>query len=138
MDIEIPSYLKRSTYKKNKDEQNKTRYDFQYIDKHGYRTTFEGLSRMFDKQYWNYAKLISGVLRYRMPITDVINLVSSLQLDDANINTWKTGVVRAIKKYIPDGAKPKTGTQCPNCGQHELVYMEGCLTCKACGFSKCG
>jgi len=136
--LHVPKSINHGVIIKNKDEQNKTRYDFQYIDKHGYRTTFEGLSRMFDKQYWNYAKLISGVLRYRMPITDVINLVSSLQLDDANINTWKTGVVRAIKKYIPDGAKPKTGTQCPNCGQHELVYMEGCLTCKACGFSKCG
>jgi len=136
--LHVPKSINHGVIIKNKNEQNKTRYDFQYIDKHGYRTTFEGLSRMFDKQYWNYAKLISGVLRYRMPITDVINLVSSLQLDDANINTWKTGVVRAIKKYIPDGAKPKTGTQCPNCGQHELVYMEGCLTCKACGFSKCG
>ncbi len=136
--IHIPKSISHGVVIKNKDEQGNTRYDFQYIDKHGYRTTVEGLSRMFDKQYWNYAKLISGVLRYGMPITDVINLVGSLQLDDANINTWKTGVERAIKKYIPNGAKPKTGTQCPNCGQHDLVYMEGCLTCTSCGYSKCG
>ncbi len=136
--IHIPKSINSGLIIKSKDEQAKTRYDFQYIDKHGYRTTVEGLSRMFDKQYWNYAKLISGVLRYRMPITDVINLVGSLQLDDANINTWKTGVERAIKKYIPNGAKPKNGTKCPNCGQHELVYMEGCLTCSSCGYSKCG
>ncbi len=136
--LHVPKSINSGLIIKSKDEHGKTRYDFQYVDKHGYRTTFEGLSRMFDKQYWNYAKLISGVLRYRMPITDVINLVGSLQLDDANINTWKTGVERAIKKYIPNGAKPKNGTKCPNCGQHELVYMEGCLTCSSCGYSKCG
>jgi len=136
--LHVPKSINSGLIIKSKDEHSQTRYDFQYVDKHGYRTTFEGLSRMFDKQYWNYAKLISGVLRYRMPITDVINLVGSLQLDDANINTWKTGVERAIKKYIPNGAKPKNGTQCPNCGHHELVYMEGCLTCNSCGYSKCG
>ena len=136
--LHIPTAINKGIILKNKDDQGATRYDFQYIDKHGYRTTFEGLSRMFDKQFWNYAKLISGVLRYGMPITDVISLVGSLQLDDATINTWKTGVERAIKKYIPDGAKPKTGTTCPNCGHDSLIYKEGCLTCNDCGYSKCG
>ncbi len=136
--LNIPKSIKHGYIIKNKDEEGKTRYDFQYIDKHGYRTTIEGLSRMFDKEYWNYAKLISGVLRYGMPITDVINLVSSLQLDSDSINTWKTGVERALKRYIPDGAKPKKGAFCPNCGQDSLVYKEGCLTCLHCGYSKCG
>jgi ribonucleoside-diphosphate reductase alpha chain len=136
--LSIPPKITKGIIIKNKDDEGNTRYDFQYIDKHGYRTTFEGLSRMFDKQFWNYAKLISGVLRYGMPITDVISLVGSLQLDDISINTWKNGVERAIKKYIPDGAKPKTGTICPNCGQHDLIYREGCLTCNNCGYSKCG
>lgn len=136
--LNIPTPISKGVIIKNKDDEGKTRYDFQYFDKHGYRATFEGLSRMFDKQFWNYAKLISGVLRYGMPITDVINLVGSLQLDDANINTWKTGVERAIKKYIPDGAKPKAGTKCPNCGQNDLVYMEGCLMCRNCGTGQCG
>jgi ribonucleoside-diphosphate reductase alpha chain len=136
--LHIPKTIKRGYIIKNKDEEGETRYDFQYVDKHGYRTTFEGLSRMFDKEYWNYAKLISGVLRYGMPITDVLNLVASLQLDNDNINTWKAGVERALKKYIPDGAKPKKGAICPNCGQDALVYKEGCLTCEHCGYSKCG
>ncbi len=136
--LHIPKSIKSGCIIKNKDENGVTRYDFQYIDKHGYRTTFEGLSRMFDKEYWNYAKLISGVLRYGMPITDVLNLVASLQLDNDNINTWKAGVERALKKYIPDGAKPKKGAICPNCGQDALVYKEGCLTCAHCGYSKCG
>jgi len=136
--LHVPKSINSGLIIKNKDEKNKTRYDFQYTDKHGYRTTVEGLSRMFDKQYWNYAKLISGVLRYKMPITDVINLVGSLQLDDENINTWKTGVERAIKKYIPNGAKPKKGTICPNCEHDSLIYKEGCLTCSDCGYSKCG
>jgi ribonucleoside-diphosphate reductase alpha chain len=133
----LPKSIKKGYIIKEKDEQGNTRYDFQYIDKHGYKTTMEGLSRLFDKEYWNYAKLISGVLRYGMPITDVINLVSSLQLDSDNINTWKAGVVRALKKYIPDGAKPKKGAVCPNCGHDALVYKEGCLTCQNCGYSKC-
>lgn len=134
----MPKSIKKGYIIKNKDEDGQTRYDFQYIDKHGYKTTIEGLSRMFDKEFWNYAKLISGVLRYGMPITDVINLVGSLQLDSDNINTWKAGVERALKKYIPDGAKPKKGAVCPNCGQDALVYKEGCLTCAHCGYSKCG
>lgn len=133
----IPKSIKKGFIIKNKDENGNSRYDFQYIDKYGYKTTIEGLSRMFDKEYWNYAKLISGVLRYEMPIVDVINLVSSLQLDSDHINTWKSGVARALKRYIPDGAKPKKGTVCPNCGQDALVYKEGCLTCSNCGYSKC-
>ncbi len=135
--LNIPKSVKRGYIIKNKDEEGNTRYDFQYIDKHGYKTTIEGLSRMFDKEFWNYAKLISGVLRYGMPITDVINLVSSLQLDSDSINTWKAGVERALKRYIPDGAKPKKGAICPNCGQDALIYKEGCLTCQNCGYSKC-
>ncbi|MGQ9847749.1 MAG: adenosylcobalamin-dependent ribonucleoside-diphosphate reductase, partial [Bacteroidales bacterium] len=133
----LPKSIKKGYIIKNKDENGNTRYDFQYIDKHGYKTTIEGLSRMFDKEFWNYAKLISGVLRYGMPIIDVINLVNSLQLDNDNINNWKSGVARALKKYIPDGAKPPKGEVCPNCGQDALVYKEGCLTCDHCGYSKC-
>lgn len=135
--LAIPKSIKRGVIIKNKDEAGQTRYDFQYIDKHGYRTTFEGLSRMFAEQYWNYAKLISGVLRYGMPITDVVNLVASLQLDSASINSWKYGVERALKSYIPNGAKPTKKIICPECG-NELVYQEGCLKCNHCPYSKCG
>ncbi|PKP23166.1 MAG: ribonucleoside-diphosphate reductase, adenosylcobalamin-dependent [Bacteroidetes bacterium HGW-Bacteroidetes-21] len=136
--LAIPKGIKRGVIIKNKDERGQTRYDFQYIDKHGYRTTFEGLSRMFDDQYWNYAKLISGVLRYSMPIPDVVNLVGSLQLDSASINSWKIGVERALKSYIPNGTKPTKAIKCPDCKGHDLVYEEGCLKCKNCGYSKCG
>ena len=97
----------------------------------------EGLSEKFNKEYWNYAKLISGVLRYRMPVERVIKLVSSLQLGDENINTWKNGVERALKKYIKDGTKA-SGQICPNCGHESLIYQEGCLICKNCGASRCG
>jgi ribonucleoside-diphosphate reductase alpha chain len=135
--LAIPKSIKRGVIIKNKDEAGQTRYDFQYIDKHGYRTTFEGLSRMFAEQYWNYAKLISGVLRYGMPIPDVVNLVASLQLDSASINSWKYGVERALKSYIPNGAKPTKKIICPECG-NELVYQEGCLKCNHCPYSKCG
>lgn len=135
--LAIPRSIKRGVIIKNKDEQGQTRYDFQYMDKHGYRTTFEGLSRMFDEQYWNYAKLISGVLRYGMPIPDVVNLVTSLQLDSVSINSWKYGVERALKQYIPNGTKPTKKIVCPDCG-NELVYQEGCLKCNHCPYSKCG
>lgn len=135
--LHIPKTIKEGRIIKNKDDNGNTRYDFQYTDKHGYRATFEGLSRMFDKEFWNYAKLISGVLRYQMPIPDVVDLVSSLQLDSASINNWKNGVERALKKYIPDGTKAKKGTACPQCNSENLVYQEGCLTCKSCGYSKC-
>ena len=113
------------------------RYDFQFENKRGYKMTVEGLSEKFNKEYWNYAKLISGVLRYRMPIENVIKLVNSLQLESENINTWKVGVSRALKKYIQDGTEA-TGQKCPNCGNETLVYQEGCLICTHCGASRCG
>ena len=119
------------------DENGNKRYDFQFTNKRGFKTTVEGLSHKFDKEFWNYAKLISGVLRYGMPIDQVIKLVSGLQLDSESINTWKVGVERALKKYIPDGTQISEQS-CPSCGQKSLVYQEGCLTCKNCGYSRCG
>jgi ribonucleoside-diphosphate reductase alpha chain len=120
-----------------KKEGDETRYDFQYTNKRGYKTTMEGLSYKFEPVFWNYAKLISGTLRHGMPIHKVVELVSSLLLDDDSINTWKAGVARALKKYIPDGTKAE-GSECGNCGSENLIYQEGCLTCKDCGHSKCG
>jgi ribonucleoside-diphosphate reductase alpha chain len=134
----IPKSISKGFVIKNSLEDGGKRYDFQYIDKHGYRTTFEALSRMFDQEFWNYAKLISGVLRHGMPIPDVVNLVSSLRLDSASINNWRNGVERALKRYIPDGTKAKKGATCSNCGSSSLIYQEGCLTCQGCGNSKCG
>ena len=122
---------------KNIDDNGRKHYDFQFENKRGYKVTIEGLSEKFNKEYWNYAKLISGVLRYRMPIEQVIKLVSSLQLDSESINTWKNGVERALKKYVLDGTEAK-GKKCPNCGNETLVYQEGCLICKTCGASRCG
>lgn len=119
------------------DEQGNKRYDFRFINKRGYKTTIEGLSDKFNPEYWNYAKLISGVLRYGMPIPQVLKLVSSLELDSQSINTWKMGVERALKKYLPNGTKA-SGQRCPNCGNETLVYQEGCLICTSCGTSKCG
>lgn len=119
------------------DPEGNKRYDFQFINKRGYKTTIEGLSYKFNPEYWNYAKLISGVLRYGMPIEQVIKMVDSLELDSQSINTWKMGVERALKKYIPNGTKA-TGQCCPNCGNHTLIYQEGCLICTSCGTSKCG
>lgn len=113
------------------------RYDFQFVNKRGYKTTIEGLSYKFNPEYWNYAKLISGVLRYGMPIDQVLKLVSGLELDSQSINTWKMGVERALKKYLPNGTKA-TGQTCPNCGHETLIYQEGCLICTSCGTSKCG
>ena len=134
----FPKAIDRGRIVKNRDANGKSRYDFQYIDKHGYENTLGGLSRLFDKEFWNYAKLISGVLRYKMPINYVINLVSSLELDNDSINSWKAGVERALKRYIADGTKAKTGTVCPECGGEDtMIYQEGCLTC-SCGYSKCG
>ncbi|MDR2292250.1 MAG: adenosylcobalamin-dependent ribonucleoside-diphosphate reductase [Prevotellaceae bacterium] len=115
-----------------------SRYDFQYVDKFGYTNTIGGISHMFNTEFWNYAKLISGVLRNGMPIVDVVNLVAGLELDSETINTWKNGVERALKRYIPDGTKAKSGLVCPKCGSDSLVYYDGCLMCKACADSKCG
>ena len=119
------------------DENGTKRYDFQFVNKRGYKTTIEGLSEKFNPEYWNYAKLISGVLRYGMPIDQVIKLVRGLELDSRSINTWKMGVERALKKYVPNGMKAN-GQTCPNCGHETLVYQEGCLICTSCGSSRCG
>lgn len=136
--LHIPKSVESGKIIKNKNDDGTSRYDFQYIDKHGYRATFEGLSRMFNKEFWNYAKLISSILRHRMPIENVVALVSSLQLDNAAISTWQSGVERALKKYIPDGTKvSKKGEKCDNCGEDNLIYQEGCLICQSCGASKC-
>ena len=135
--ISLPKSVTTGRIIKNIDEEGNKRYDFQFENKRGYKTTIEGSSEKFNKEYWNYAKLISGVLRWRMPIDRVIKLVDSLQLDSENINTWKNGVERALKKYVTDGTSAE-GQKCPNCGNETLVYQEGCLICKTCGTSRCG
>jgi ribonucleoside-diphosphate reductase alpha chain len=132
----IPKSILKGKIIKIKDDDGKTRYDFQYTDKYGYKKNIEGLSHMFTPEFWNYAKLISGVLRHEMPIQDVVNLVQSLKLDSESINNWKNGVERAMKKYIPNGTKAKG--KCGECGSDNMVYQEGCLICKDCGSSKCG
>lgn len=134
----IPKSIKKGKILKNRDENGVSRYDFQYTDKYGYKNTLGGLSHMFDQEYWNYAKFISSVLRHGMPIADVVKLISSLHLDSDNINTWKNGVERALKRYIPDGTKVKKGMKCQECGSDSLIYQEGCLLCTNCGSSKCG
>lgn len=135
--IALPKTVAKGHIIKNVDENGVKRYDFQFVNRRGYKTTIEGLSERFNKEYWNYAKLISGVLRYRMPLTNVLKLVNSLQLESESINTWKNGVERALKKYVQDGTEAK-GLQCPVCGHESLVYQEGCLICKDCGASRCG
>ena len=135
--IFCPKSVTRGKIIKAIDENGNKRYDFQFINKRGYKTTIEGLSDKFNPEYWNYAKLISGVLRYGMPIDQVLKLIGSLELDSQSINTWKMGVERALKKYLPNGMKAK-GQTCPNCGQETLIYQEGCLICTSCGTSKCG
>ena len=135
--IMLPKSVTKGKIIKQQNPDGSKRYDFQFENKRGYKTTVEGLSEKFNPEYWNYAKLISGVLRYRMPIDHVIKLVGSLQLKNESINTWKNGVERALKKYISDGTEAK-GQKCPNCGQETLVYQEGCLICKNCGASRCG
>ncbi len=119
------------------DANGRKRYDFQFVNKRGFKTTIEGLSEKFNPEFWNYAKLISGVLRYGMPIDQVLKLVGGLELDSTSINTWKNGVERTLKKYMPNGA-PASGQKCPHCGAETLVYQEGCLICTSCGTSKCG
>ncbi len=134
----IPKSIVKGKIIKNRDENGNSRYDFQYTDKYGYNNTLGGLSHMFNKEYWNYAKLFSSVLRHGMPIINVVNLVSSLQLDNDTINTWKNGVERALRKYIPNDTKAKKGKTCTECGSENLIYQEGCLKCTSCGSSKCG
>ena len=134
----FPKYVTNGWVLKQKDDLGNKIYNFQYLDKDGYRVTMEGLSRSFDKKYWNYAKLISGVLRHGMPLAHVVSLVDGLSTEQDHINTWKNGVVRALKKFIPDGTQAAK-TACPECKDEDgLIYKEGCLSCKSCGYSKCG
>ena len=133
--IPLPKNVTHGIIIKHTNEDGTKRYDFQFENKIGYKTTIEGLSERFNPEFWNYAKLISGVLRYKMPIEQVIKLISSLELDEDNINTWKNGVERALKRYIKDGTS--TAEKCPNCKQ-QLIFEEGCLHCPSCGYSKCG
>lgn len=133
----IPKSVTMGSIIKDKSGGNSV-YHFQWIDKYGYTNTLGGISHMFNQEYWNYAKLISGVLRNGMPILDVLNLVQGLELDSETINTWKNGIERALKRYIPDGTEDESGKKCPQCGSPSLVYEEGCLVCKTCGHSKCG
>lgn len=135
--ILIPRWVNEGFIIKNRDEKGNTRYDFQYVNQRGYKTTIEGLSYRFDPEFWNYAKLISGTLRHGMKIENVVDLINSLQLDNESINTWKNGVARALKRFVPDGTEAN-GQKCSNCSSTNLMYQEGCLTCKDCGSSKCG
>ncbi|MBR0339440.1 MAG: adenosylcobalamin-dependent ribonucleoside-diphosphate reductase [Alistipes sp.] len=132
----IPPKITHGHIIKVREEDGSKRYDFQYTDRYGYTNTIGGISRLFDESFWNYAKLISGVLRYHMPIDKVVSLIDGLHLDDENINTWKNGVKRALKQYIEDGTHAKG--KCPQCGQENMAYQNGCLTCLSCGYSKCG
>jgi ribonucleoside-diphosphate reductase alpha chain len=133
----VPEWVKTGHVIKHKLDETHSRYDFQYLNKYGYKVTMEGLSIQFNVEFWNYAKLISGILRHGMPIPFVVHLVENLQFEAESINTWKNGVVRALKKYIPDGTKISK-EKCPNCGERDtLEYREGCVTCTSCGDSKC-
>ena len=134
--ILLPRWVEDGFIIKNKDEKGNTRYDFQYVNQRGYKTTIEGLSYRFNPEFWNYAKMISGTLRHGMEIENVVELINGLQLDNESINTWKNGVARALKRYVPDGTQAKG--KCSNCDSTNLMYQEGCLTCKDCGSSKCG
>ena len=134
--IMLPKTVTSGKIVKHYDEYGKSRYDFQFQNKRGFKTTVEGLSYKFNKEYWNYAKLISGVLRHGMPVLQAVEVISSMEFDNENINTWKNGVERALKKYIPNGTEA-SGERCENCGS-PVVYQEGCLICKTCGTSKCG
>ncbi|MBL4939834.1 MAG: adenosylcobalamin-dependent ribonucleoside-diphosphate reductase [Lutibacter sp.] len=134
----LPTWLEQGWVIKNRDDEGHSRYDFQFLDKQGYRVTLEGLSRTFDQEYWNYAKLISGVLRHGMPIQYVVDLIQNLNMYDDNINTWKNGIARTLKQFVEDGTQA-ADKKCPDCGDPEgLIYEEGCLKCISCGHSKCG
>jgi len=136
-DFWIPTWVQKGWIVKNRPDGTKSRYDFQFEDRQGYKITIEGLSRSFDKEFWNYAKLISGILRHGMPLPFVVNLISKLHFETDSINTWKNGVERALKKFIPDGTKAAEH-DCPQC--HEkgaLIYEEGCVRCRNCDYSKC-
>ena len=135
-DFYLPPFVESGWILKSKDEEGRSRYDFQYADKQGFKVTMEGLSRSFSPEFWNYAKLISGILRHGMPISNVVTLIQNLNVDEDNINTWKNGIARALKRYIPDGTKVDKEV-CPTCGE-PLVYADGCKHCKNCGYSKCG
>ncbi|MDR2763698.1 MAG: adenosylcobalamin-dependent ribonucleoside-diphosphate reductase [Tannerella sp.] len=135
--IMLPKNVTRGTIIKTRDDNGNKHYDFQFKNKRGFKMTIEGLDGKFDPEYWNYAKLISGVLRYGMPIDQVIKLIQGMELNNESINTWKNGVERALRKYMPNGAT-LAGQICPNCGNETLVSQEGCLTCTGCGASKCG
>lgn len=135
--ILIPRWVNNGLIIKNREADGSSRYDFQYKNKRGYKTTIEGLSHKFDPEFWNYAKLFSSTLRHGMPIDKIVDLINSLQLDSESINTWKNGVVRALKRYVEDGTHAK-GQTCSNCNSKNLIYQEGCLACKDCGSSKCG
>lgn len=135
--ILIPRWVNKGVIIKNRDEEGNSRYDFQYKNKRGYKTTIEGLSHKFNPEFWNYAKLFSSTLRHGMPIDKIVDLINSLQLDSESINTWKNGVVRTLKRYVEDGTKAK-GQECSNCNSENLIYQEGCLICIDCGSSKCG
>ncbi|GAD06334.1 ribonucleoside-diphosphate reductase [Porphyromonas crevioricanis] len=135
--IMVPKSVNKGLIIKSYDEDGGKHYDFQFRNKRGFKTTIEGLDSKFNPEYWNYAKLISGVLRYGMPIDQVVNLVQGMSLNDESINTWKNGVERALKRYLPNGAKIN-GQTCPNCGEETLIYQEGCLICTNCGTSRCG
>jgi len=134
----FPDYVSSGWVKKEYDtETESNRYDFQFADMEGYKVTIEGLSRSFDKEYWNYAKLISGILRHGMPLNYVVNLINGLHVSEESINSWRRGVVRALKRFIPDGTKV-VKKECPSCNDIDgLIYKEGCLICKSCGFSEC-
>lgn len=137
-DFFIPTYVEEGWVVKNRTEKGKSRYDFEFEDRGGEMQEYRGLSRSFDKEFWNYAKLISGILRHGMPLPFVVDVVNTLSFENESINTWKMGVVRALKKFIPDGTKSGKDTECPECGNDSLVYKEGCLSCNSCGYSKCG
>ena len=130
--IVLPKSVTKGRIIKAVNEDGTKRYDFQFENKRGYKTTVEGLSEKFNKEYWNYAKLISGVLRYRMPLDRIVKLVSQLQLDDESINNWKNGVERALRKYIKDGT-PASSQRCPSCGKETMIYKSGNLVCTKCG-----